>query len=83
MYKNAEMQRNIIFWLSLTSHQHNIGHMATFQLQLVWEDLRCHSIISDTNGHLSRTTELPSWIAFSHESEDARAINKFIWNKNI
>jgi hypothetical protein len=56
--------------VGFTSHRHSIGHIATFQLYW-WRRtsgaLLC--IISGTNGHLSRTTDVPqaSWKASSHE----------------
>jgi hypothetical protein len=60
----------LFVWLGFTLHQHKISHMTTFQLYW-WRKtsgaLPC--IISGTNGHLSRTTDvlLASWIASSHE----------------
>jgi hypothetical protein len=70
--------------LGLTSHQHSIGHMAT--LQLYWwrktsDALPC--IISGTNGHLSRTTDVPwaSWISSSHKrvQSPCRDSNQQMW----
>jgi hypothetical protein len=59
-----------LFGLGVPSHWHSIGHIATFQLywcRKISGALPC--IISGTNGHLSRTTDVPlaSWIASSHE----------------
>jgi hypothetical protein len=50
----------VLFVLGFTSYRHSIGHIATFQLDW-WRKtsgaLPC--IISGTNGHLSRTTDVP------------------------
>jgi hypothetical protein len=49
-----------LFVFGFTSHRHSIGHVATFQLYW-WKKTSgappC--IISGTNGHLSRTTDVP------------------------
>jgi hypothetical protein len=60
----------VMIFLVVTSHQHCKSHKAIFQLHWRRKTSGTHScIISGTNRHLSRTTDIPyaSWIAFSHE----------------
>jgi hypothetical protein len=44
LYKVCNSIQICLFVLGFTPHRHSIGHIATFQLQLVEEDLRCPSV---------------------------------------
>jgi hypothetical protein len=59
-YVNEIYFDSLFVELGFTSHRHIIGHMATSQPNC-WRKTSCAfpCIISGTNGHLSRTTDVP------------------------
>ena len=59
----------MIFWSGYTLHQHCKAYMATFFTCGGRPQVPLRAFSSGTNGHLSRTTEVPtvSWTASSHD----------------